>query len=172
MKVTIDRFGMVIGFSELLQLVTTSKDYALTILHTSQITIGHTRSSQSVTVFTSHCLVIASNSGCFPSSGFPNCPQPQLPASHSNNSQQLNPSGHLTKCNSQLLLLTTTQHRPRGKHHSSVVVYGPLPSNCQLHNSCFEHMCHNILNRLLITKIIQQLKMNILKLCRKINVLQ
>jgi hypothetical protein len=29
-------------FVELLQLVTTSKDYAGTVLHTSQITIGHT----------------------------------------------------------------------------------------------------------------------------------
>jgi hypothetical protein len=39
-------FGLVTGFTELLQLVTTSKDYALTIPHTSKITIGHTRSSQ------------------------------------------------------------------------------------------------------------------------------
>jgi hypothetical protein len=51
--------GLVIRFIELLQLVTTSKDYAVTILHTSQITIGHTRSSHSATVFTSHCLVAA-----------------------------------------------------------------------------------------------------------------
>jgi hypothetical protein len=33
-------------------------------------------------VFTSRCLVAASNSGLSPSSGFPNSPQPQLPASH------------------------------------------------------------------------------------------
>jgi hypothetical protein len=52
---------MVIGFTELLQLVTTCTDYALTILHTSQITTGHTGSPQSVTVFTSQCLVTASN---------------------------------------------------------------------------------------------------------------
>jgi hypothetical protein len=30
--------GLVIGFTELLQLVTTSKDYVLTVLHTSQVT--------------------------------------------------------------------------------------------------------------------------------------
>jgi hypothetical protein len=44
-KMTID--GVWIGnqFIELLQLVTTTKDYALTVLHTSQITVGHTRSS-------------------------------------------------------------------------------------------------------------------------------
>jgi hypothetical protein len=41
-------------------------------------------------------LVTVSNGGCSPSSGFLNCPQPQLPVSHSNNSQQLNLSGYLT----------------------------------------------------------------------------
>jgi hypothetical protein len=47
MYVTIDRvFGLVIGFIGLLQLVTTSKDYAVALLPNSQITIGHTRSSQ------------------------------------------------------------------------------------------------------------------------------
>jgi hypothetical protein len=49
------------------------------------ITIGHTRSSQSVTVFTNLCLVAASNGGCSPYSGLPNCSRPQLSASHSNN---------------------------------------------------------------------------------------
>jgi hypothetical protein len=33
-------FGLLIGFTEFLQLVTTSKDYSLTVLHTSQITIA------------------------------------------------------------------------------------------------------------------------------------
>jgi hypothetical protein len=32
---------------------------------------------------------VASSGGCSPSSGFLNCPRPQLPASHSNSSQQL-----------------------------------------------------------------------------------
>jgi hypothetical protein len=77
-------FGLVTGFIELLQLVTTSKDYALTVLHTSQITIGHTRSSQSVRVFTIRCLLAASKGGRSLYSGFPNCSRPQLPASHSN----------------------------------------------------------------------------------------
>jgi hypothetical protein len=45
-------FGLVIGFSEMLQLLTTSMGYAITVLHTSEITIEHTRSYQSVTVFT------------------------------------------------------------------------------------------------------------------------
>jgi hypothetical protein len=73
-----------------LQLVTTSIGYAITVLHTSQITLGLNRSSQFVMVFTSRCFVAASNGGCSPSFVSPNCFQWQLPASHSNSSQQLN----------------------------------------------------------------------------------
>jgi hypothetical protein len=62
---------LVIGYTGLLQLVTTSKDYVLTVLHISQITIAHTK-SQSVTVFTSRCLVAAFNSGRSTSAGSPN----------------------------------------------------------------------------------------------------
>jgi hypothetical protein len=53
-------FCLVIGFIELLQIVTTSKDYDVTVL---QITVGHIRFSQSVTDFTSRCLVATSNGG-------------------------------------------------------------------------------------------------------------
>jgi hypothetical protein len=60
--------------------------YIHTYIHTyttryyaSQITIGHTTSSQSVTVFTSRCSVAAFNGGRSPSSGCPNCPRSQLP---------------------------------------------------------------------------------------------
>jgi hypothetical protein len=52
--------GLVIRFIEILQLATTSRDYALTVLYTLQVTIGHTWSSQSITVFTRRCLVSAS----------------------------------------------------------------------------------------------------------------
>jgi hypothetical protein len=34
-------FGLVLEFIEVLQLVTTSKDHALTLLQSSQISIGH-----------------------------------------------------------------------------------------------------------------------------------
>jgi hypothetical protein len=74
----------------------TFKDYALTVLHTSQITIGHTRFYQSVTAFASRCLVAATNGGRSPSSGFLNGSQPQLPVSQ-NSSQPLNCSSPLTK---------------------------------------------------------------------------
>jgi hypothetical protein len=47
-------------------------------------------------VVISCCSVTASNGGRFPSSGSPNYPRPQLPASHSNSSQQLNLSSSLT----------------------------------------------------------------------------
>jgi hypothetical protein len=55
--------------------VLSSKDCALAVLHTSKLTMGHTRSSQFVTVFTSRCLVAASNDEFSPSSGFSNCPR-------------------------------------------------------------------------------------------------
>jgi hypothetical protein len=72
-----------IGFIELLQLVSTSKDYALTVLHTSQITAGHSKPSQSATVFTNRCLIAVSNAGRSPTCGFPKCSRPQLPANNS-----------------------------------------------------------------------------------------
>jgi hypothetical protein len=94
--VTIDGVWIIIVFVKHLQLVTTSKYYAVTVLHTSEITIGQTRSSESVTISTSRRLVAASNGGRSTSSRFPKFPRSQLPASHSNSSQQSNPSGYLT----------------------------------------------------------------------------
>jgi hypothetical protein len=89
-------FGLVIVCIKPSMKVTTSKDYALTVLHISQITMGHARSSQSLTVFTSRCSITASNSRFSPFPGFQNCPRPQLPAYNSNSSQPLNPSCLLT----------------------------------------------------------------------------
>jgi hypothetical protein len=100
---------IVIGFTEFSQLVTTSKNYALTVLHDSQTTIGHTRCSQSVTIFNSDCSVTASDGGRSSFSGFPSHPRPPLPASHSIISKQLNPqllSTKLTNQINQLILLT------------------------------------------------------------------
>jgi hypothetical protein len=75
-------------------------DWLTDLLHTyttryftSQNNIGLIRSSQSVTLFTSRCLVAASNSERSPSSWFPIGPCSQLPASNSNSSQQLNSIG-------------------------------------------------------------------------------
>jgi hypothetical protein len=82
--------GLVIGFIGPLQIVTTSKAYASTVLHTSQITVGHTSPSQSVTVVTSRCLVAVSNSGRFPSIGLTECPGDHPAACNSNSSQRLN----------------------------------------------------------------------------------
>jgi hypothetical protein len=66
-------FILVIGFIELLQAITTNTDYACTVLHTSEITIGHTTSSQSVSL---HYPLLGSgfNSRRSPSSGFPTVP--------------------------------------------------------------------------------------------------
>jgi hypothetical protein len=70
--------------------------FFITHYYISQITVGHTRSSESVTVFASRCLVAASNSGPSLSFGVPKYPRPQLSASHSNCSQWMNPSRYLT----------------------------------------------------------------------------
>jgi hypothetical protein len=88
---------------------------------------GHIKSSQSVTVFTSCCLVAASNGKCSPSSGFSNCPWPQLPASHSNSSQQLNPSGSLT--HSLSLSLSLTHSLSHSLTHSTPLTDSSLTCN-------------------------------------------
>jgi hypothetical protein len=58
------------------------------------------------------CLIAAFNGGRSPCSGFPDCPQPQLPASHSSSSR-LNPSGYL---------------------NNSLHSINPLKTKCVLHN--------------------------------------
>jgi hypothetical protein len=133
-------FGLVIGFIELLQLITT------TVLLFTHFTIHYMCTKFSHYIFTECCLVAACNSRRSPSSGFPNCPWPQLPASHSISSQLLNRSSPPTNSlshqptlftNSLLVLCITSQHAPRRKHCSSVAVEllrscllaEPLPSN-------------------------------------------
>jgi hypothetical protein len=96
----------------LLQLIPTRIMLSLFVLHTSQIT----------TVFTSHFLVVASNSRHSPCSRFLDCSSPQLPASHSNSSRALNHSSFLTKYSSYRVLLITPWYEPCKKHSSSVAV--------------------------------------------------
>jgi hypothetical protein len=71
--------------------------YALTVLHTSQITIEHTKSSNSVAVFTSRCLVAAFSAGSSAFSELLNCPWPQLLACRSSCSQVLNRNVYLNQ---------------------------------------------------------------------------
>jgi hypothetical protein len=127
-----------IGVIELVQLVTTVKDCAVTAVHISQITTGHTRSSQSDTIFTSRCLVAAFNYGRSLSCGLPNCPQPQLHASHGSSSQQLDrrssQTHQPTDCNKSKSLydwrLTASQF-----------VSGPSPLRMTTRNlSCLQHL--------------------------------
>jgi hypothetical protein len=54
------------------------------------------RSSPMVKSSLSHCLVAVSNGRHSSSSGLPNCPCLQLPASHSKSSEHLNPTDYLT----------------------------------------------------------------------------
>jgi hypothetical protein len=102
--------------------------------HTSQFAIIHTHNNVHSHVFTSRCSVAAINGGRYPSSGFPNYPQPQLPAFDSNSSQQLSlssplthsltdqPTLHFTSLNrlihsSQFVTLITSEH---GSHRNTV----------------------------------------------------
>jgi hypothetical protein len=75
-------------------------------------------------VFTCFCSVAASNGGHSPYSRFPNCPQPQLQASHSNSSQGLNSSSPLTHSltNQLTVPLITSWHGPQRKHRSIIAV--------------------------------------------------
>jgi hypothetical protein len=63
---------------------------------TTLYTQTHTHNNVSSHVFTSRCLLDVCKGGCSSSSGIPNCTRPLLPDSHSNSSQQLNPSCYLT----------------------------------------------------------------------------
>jgi hypothetical protein len=69
-------FELTTGFTGHLQLVNTSQNYVLTVLQTSQLAIGHTMYSQSVTVFTSRCSVAVSNGGPSTLYGLPNGSRP------------------------------------------------------------------------------------------------
>jgi hypothetical protein len=113
-------FGLVIGFIAhfCTQLVTTGNYSAAANSHSAN-SLQHTLKSSQPAVFTSF-LVTASNGGRSPSSGFPNYPLDQLPASDSNGSQGLNGSGPVTHApthqltHSTLLVirLTTISHQP------------------------------------------------------------
>jgi hypothetical protein len=123
-------FGLVIGFIEFLQHVTTN-----TI--TTTVWVIHSKfhcnySTHKVfSVLLSRCSVAALNIVHPPYTGFPNCPRPQLPASHSNSSQRLSTSSYLTHSSTNTLhstdwlkskrvLLITFRRGPRRKRRSSV----------------------------------------------------
>jgi hypothetical protein len=90
-----DRFGLIIGFTEHLQNVTTNNYDSLTELHTPNISTHK--------VFTSRCLVAVSNGGRSPSSGFQDCPRPRLPASSNNCNSQLTEPESESESESELL---------------------------------------------------------------------
>jgi hypothetical protein len=71
---TIEGFGLIMGFPESLQKLKTNKDYALTVLYTLQISIAHACSA--CCVFSS-IRVTVSSGGHSPSSGSRNVLLPQ-----------------------------------------------------------------------------------------------
>jgi hypothetical protein len=111
--VTID--GSWIG--DWIWLLDTGRDY------TSHFTITHT--SVHSHVFTSRCLVAASNGGRSPSSEFLNWPRPQLPTSTSNSSQRLNPSNPLTATESESYV--TTDGQSAGLSWNKALIWGLRP---------------------------------------------
>jgi hypothetical protein len=76
-------FGLMTRF---IGLFDTACDYTLQFSVTRTRARAHTHTQSHC-----RCLVAAFNRGCFPSSVFPNCPWPQVPASNSNSSQWLSP---------------------------------------------------------------------------------
>jgi hypothetical protein len=101
--VTIDGFGLVIGYTEHLQIVTTSNYNAIDNLHNLQITIAHAKPSQSA--FTSRFPVTDLNNGDFSASVLTSLLTGEYPTT-------------------ELLLqtfLVTSRHGPLRKHLSSLL---------------------------------------------------
>jgi hypothetical protein len=140
-----------IGFFLIQCATTLSSSLLHTRTHTHTATHTHQSPQSSL-----HCrCLVAASTADVPLPLFPNCPRPQLPASQCNNSQRLNRTISRThrslgtqrtenicpllQCNCCLviawcipLLRTQPSAHRRRKHHSSVVVYGPVPSNGRL----------------------------------------
>jgi hypothetical protein len=112
LSVTID--GVLIGnqICHTLTLVTTNNWQSDWVTHLKDYCNYSTYKVFSI--FTSHCLVAPSSSGRSTSSEFPNCPRPQLPASHFS---QLQLSTEL------LVLIVQPQHRPHRTAQKHVFYY-------------------------------------------------
>jgi hypothetical protein len=107
------------------------------LINTLYSSLEHThKASQPACCVSTSLLVMASNGRRSSSSRFLNCPQHQLPASHSNSSQQLNHTGYLTHSLTHpptnsltpltwllTVLLIMSQPGPHRKHCSSVAMH-------------------------------------------------
>jgi hypothetical protein len=110
-------FGLMIGFVEHFLNVTTN-NYSLSYTLHSHCKLSR---HKIFSVFPRRCSVAASNGRCSPSSGFPNCPLPQLPSSHSNGSQQLSLISPLTH---QSTVYTSTPGLAAMSHqHPTLLIY-------------------------------------------------
>jgi hypothetical protein len=100
----------------------------------------HTQTSVHSHVVIIRCLVAASNGGRSPSSGFRNCPWPQLPASHSNSSQRLNLNSSLSNSPTNQLswlcpaynISERTAQKTRLHYSCAIVVETRLFAKCYL----------------------------------------
>jgi hypothetical protein len=139
-------FGLAGEFIGLWRLVTTNNYGSLAELHTPNITVNY-NAHEVFSVHTSRCLVKASNGGRSPHSGFPNCPRPQLPASHFS---QLQLSTEL------LALVMQPRRGPHRKHFFHYCVFSRCRGNVSTElfptNGCCTvawqwSACHNTDNR-------------------------
>jgi hypothetical protein len=127
---------------EFIGLFDTARDYTLqfTVTHTHTHTQSHT--SVHSHVFTSRCLLTASNGGHSPSSVFSN--YPRTSGTSNNSSQRLNLNSSLTNSLTQSVTrqltplsltdcpgYTTSRHGHHRKDCYFVAVYESLPSNAR-----------------------------------------
>jgi hypothetical protein len=90
------------------------------LIHTLYCSLEHTRACCGLTSL----LVMVSNGRHSSSSGFPNCPRPQLPAFNRNSSQWLNLSSSLN-------------HQPTHTTPLTALLIAPQHGPCRKHRSCF-----------------------------------
>jgi hypothetical protein len=144
-------FGLVIGFTEHLQNITTNNYDSLTELHTPKITVttAHLKSSHSSLTVVRQRLPkanvplplrsrsVAGLSYQLLTTAHNDWTATVLSLTHSLTNQLLNWLNWLTEPLTNVLLITS-RHGPHSKHHSSVAVYWPLPSNSRCLVVCFE----------------------------------
>jgi hypothetical protein len=104
----------------IIHLITTGKNYAFTVLHTSQITVGQIISCLSDTVLANRCLVVVCKGGPCTSFCVPDLSRASATSCYHQSRFFTQPADCLD--NSHIILLVASEYGPNRKHHSSLVV--------------------------------------------------